>query len=99
MSLDISIMSQEPIAVEIVKISHTCSDIISNVMKILGKKRENALLEQNFNVIFSTFYILKLSKNNPILGFYSKKAKYFKIRPKYVFMHKYYSSTVKNRRK
>ncbi len=46
MSLDISLMSQEPVAVEIVKISHNCSDIISNVMKILGKKSENALLEQ-----------------------------------------------------
>ncbi len=39
------------------------------------KKRENALLEKNLKVIFSTFFLLKLSQSNPILGFYNKKAK------------------------
>jgi hypothetical protein len=41
-------------------------------MKIL-KKRDNALLEKNLKVIFSTFFLLKLSQSNPILGFYNKK--------------------------
>jgi hypothetical protein len=41
------------------------------------KKPENALLEKNFKVIFSTFFLLKLSQSNPILGFYKKSQKMF----------------------
>jgi hypothetical protein len=42
--------------------------MISNVIKIY-KKHENALLEKNFKVIFSTFFLLKLSDSNPSSGF------------------------------
>ncbi len=46
----------------------------SNITKIL-KKWENALLEKNFKVIFSTFFLLRLSLSDPLFGFYSKKPK------------------------
>jgi hypothetical protein len=44
----------------------------SNVTKIL-KKRENALLENNSNVIFQLFYLLRLALSDLLLGFYSNK--------------------------
>jgi hypothetical protein len=43
-------------------------------MKIL-KKRENAMLEPRYKVIFSTFVLLRLLKSDPSLGFNNKKQK------------------------
>jgi hypothetical protein len=59
------------------------------------KKRENALLEKISKSYFQSFFLLKLSQSNPILGFYNKKAKkcslnIFKIRSKIEFLQKNY---------
>ncbi len=98
--LGISLMSYEPIAVEIVKISPILIEIWYKMWWKSWKKRENALLENISKSYFQPFFLVKLSQSNPILGFYNKKANkcslhIFKIRSKNVFLQKNYLVVLK----
>ncbi len=71
--LDSCLMSQELIDLEMVQISLILFAIWHQMQWKSRKKRENALLEKNFKVIFPSFFLLKLSLSDPLLSFYSKK--------------------------
>jgi hypothetical protein len=54
--LGFSLVSQELITVEIIWISLILTEIWSEMWRKSRKKRENALLEKKFKVVFSTFF-------------------------------------------
>jgi hypothetical protein len=62
-------------------------------------KHENALLETNSKVVFSTFFLLKLSESNPLKGLSRKKATnvlyVFFLISKNIFLHQNYLATLK----
>jgi hypothetical protein len=64
--LGFSLVSQELITVEIIWISLILTEIWSEMWRKSRKKRENALLEKKFKVVFSTFFLLKFSYSNPL---------------------------------